>query len=69
MVMKMETNDVNEKDVVNIILQTGLSRHDIEQLIAEKQKEIQGISKADALFLICKEFAIDLKEMFHRLSM
>jgi hypothetical protein len=54
------------KDVFisNIKEQTGLSQREIEQLIAKKQQDLKEISKVNVLYVICKEFAINVKNIF-----
>ncbi|MEJ2295195.1 MAG: hypothetical protein P8Y23_10550 [Candidatus Lokiarchaeota archaeon] len=48
----------------NIKKQTGLSQREIEQLIAKKQQDLKEISKVNVLYVICKEFAINVKNIF-----
>ncbi len=56
--------DLKDNYIANIIKQTGLSRREIEHLIAKKQKELKEISKLNTLYVICKEFAIDVKSIY-----
>ncbi|MGB5910169.1 MAG: hypothetical protein WBH31_03130 [Promethearchaeia archaeon] len=49
---------------MNIVKQTGLSRREIEHLIAKKQRDLKEISKLNVLYVICKEFAIDVKSIY-----
>ena len=56
---------MNLKDnYINVIEQTGLSRREIEHLIAKKQQDIKEMSKLNALYAICKELAIDVKKIY-----
>ena len=54
------------KDVFisNIKEQTGLSQREIERIIAKKQQDLKEISKVNVLYVICKEFAINVKNIF-----
>jgi len=46
-----------------IIEKTGLTREEISNLVEEKKKELKGlISEDGALFIIAKEFGIDVKD-------
>jgi hypothetical protein len=50
--------------ISNIKEQTGLSQREIEKLIAKKQQDLKEISKVNVLYVICKEFAINVKNIF-----
>jgi len=56
--------DLKDYYIINIIKQTGLSRREIEHLIAKKQQDLKEISKLNVLYTICKEFAIDVKNIY-----
>lgn len=56
--------DLKDNYIINIIKQTGLSRREIERLIAKKQQDLKEISKLNVLYVICKEFAIDVKNIY-----
>jgi hypothetical protein len=56
--------DLKNNYIINIIKQTGLSRREIEHLIAKKQQDLKEISKLKVLYVICKEFAIDVKRIY-----
>ena len=45
----------------NIIKKTGLSRGDIDRLVAKKQQDLRELSKLNVLYAICKEFSINVK--------
>jgi len=57
----MELKDVY---IINISKQTGLSRREIEHLIAKKQQDLKEFSKLNVLYIICKEFAINVKNIY-----
>ncbi|MFW9946380.1 MAG: hypothetical protein ACFFBZ_02385 [Promethearchaeota archaeon] len=56
--------DLKDNYIINISKQTGLSRREIEHLIAKKQQDLKEISKLNVLYVICKEFAIDVKGIY-----
>jgi len=55
--------DLKDNYIINIIKHTGLSRREIEHLIAKKQQDLNEISKLNVLYVICKEYAIDVKSI------
>ena len=63
-----EKMELKEKYIINIIKQTGLSRKELEQMIAKKQEQQVGISKLRALYSICKEYTINIKEIHDSLQ-
>ena len=57
----MELKDIY---ISHIKKQTGLSQREIEQLIAKKQQDLKEISKLNLLYVICKEHAINVKNIY-----
>ena len=52
-----------ESYINKIIVETGLTRKEIETRVEEKKKELKGlISEEGALFVIAKELGVDVKE-------
>jgi hypothetical protein len=60
----IENMQLKDVFISNIKEQTGLSQREIEQLIAKKQQDLKEISKVNVLYVICKEFAINVKNIF-----
>jgi hypothetical protein len=57
----MELKDIY---ISNIKKQTGLSQREIEQLIAKKRQDLKELSKLNLLYIICKELAINVKNIY-----
>ena len=53
--------ELKELYIANIIKKTGLSRREIEHLLAKKQNDLREFSKQQVLYAMCKEFSINVK--------
>ncbi|MFW9770591.1 MAG: hypothetical protein ACFFFB_07135 [Candidatus Heimdallarchaeota archaeon] len=56
--------ELKDQYIKNISKQTGLSRKEIEILVVKKKEELNEISKRNALYMICKELAVDVKSIY-----
>ena len=50
---------MNERILMAIIEETGLSRKEIREYILGKKREIKGITEFGALIIMCKELCVD----------
>ena len=60
--------ELKELYMTNIIKKTGLSRREIEHLLAKKQQDLREFSKQQVLYAMCKEFSINVKLIYESLQ-
>ena len=53
--------ELRELYIDNLIKKTGLSRREIEYLVAKKQHDLKEFSKQQVLYAMCKEYSINVK--------
>jgi hypothetical protein len=59
-----EKMDLKDIYISHIKKETGLSPREIEHLIAKKQQDLKELSKLNVLYVICKEYAVDVKNIY-----